>query len=176
MNATRGINNRNKVFAGVLGSLLLLTAMFITGCDPVNSGGTTNTGNGNQGNANTGNGNSGNGNSSEGNAGGDSGNSGGSQVDYMYPAQGYVEVLQLNVDNAGDVTGSQGAVLPICGEQEFLADLKREGYTSRNAHPAEPNPTARILRSVLRCMVQRCRRQAGRSSQRREKNSAGAPW
>lgn len=106
MNATRGINNRNKVFAGVLGSLLLLTAMFITGCDPVNSGGTTNTGNGNQGNANTGNGNSGNGNSSDGNAGGDGGNSGGSQVDYMYPAQGYVEVLQLNVDNAGDVTGS----------------------------------------------------------------------
>lgn len=29
---------------------------------------------------------------------------------------------------------------------------------------AEPNPTARILRSVLRCVVQRCRRQAGRSS------------
>ena len=23
----------------------------------------------------------------------------------------------------------QGAVLPICGEQKFLADLKREGYT-----------------------------------------------
>jgi len=25
--------------------------------------------------------------------------------------------------------GSQGAVLPICREQGFLADLKREGYT-----------------------------------------------
>jgi hypothetical protein len=25
--------------------------------------------------------------------------------------------------------GSLGAVLPICGEQEFLAGLKREGYT-----------------------------------------------
>jgi hypothetical protein len=31
------------------------------------------------------------------------------------------------VEIAGGVTGSQGAVL--CGEQEFLADLKREGYT-----------------------------------------------
>jgi len=30
------------------------------------------------------------------------------------------------VEIAGDVTGSQGAVLPICGEQEFLTDLKRE--------------------------------------------------
>jgi hypothetical protein len=33
------------------------------------------------------------------------------------------------VEIAGDVTGSQGAVLPICGEQQFLVDLKREGYT-----------------------------------------------
>jgi hypothetical protein len=32
------------------------------------------------------------------------------------------------VEIAGGATGSQGAVLQICGEQEFLADLKREGY------------------------------------------------
>jgi hypothetical protein len=100
MNAMRGINDRNKIYAAVLGSLLLLTAMFITACSPVNSG-TTNSGSENTGNANTGNGNSSNGSTS-----GDGGNSSGTQVDYMHPAQGYVEVFQLNVDNVGDVTGS----------------------------------------------------------------------
>jgi len=38
-------------------------------------------------------------------------------------------ILTAEVGIAGDATGSQGAGLPICGEQEFLAELKREGYT-----------------------------------------------
>jgi len=34
------------------------------------------------------------------------------------------------VEIAGGVTElAQGAVPPICGEQEFLAELKTEGYT-----------------------------------------------
>lgn len=133
MKATRGIDFRNKRYAAALGSLLLATAMLITACGPTNSG-TTNSGNGNSGATNSSNGNSnggnsnggnsnggnssssgdsnGGGNSNGGNAGGngDTTNSGttnsGTQVDYMYPAQGFVEVFQLNVDDAGDVTGS----------------------------------------------------------------------
>jgi len=33
------------------------------------------------------------------------------------------------VEIAGGVTGRKAIVLPICGEQKFRADLKREGYT-----------------------------------------------
>ena len=125
MKATRGIDFRNKRYAAALGSLLLATAILITACGPTNSG-TTNSGNGNSngGNSNGGNssssgdsngggnsnGGNGGGNSNGGNAGGNGDNSGGdisgTQVDYMYPAQGFVEVFQLNVADAGDVTGS----------------------------------------------------------------------
>ena len=94
MNATRGIDFRNKGYAAAFGSLLLATAMLITACGPINSG-TTNSSNGNSNDGNTG-----------GNGDNGSGDNSGTQVYYMYPAQGYVEVFQLNVDNAGDVTGS----------------------------------------------------------------------
>jgi len=115
MNVTRGIEFRNKGYAAALGSLLLATAMLITACGTTNSG-TTSSGNGNSSNGSSSNGNSSNGNSSSGgdsnggntggNGGHGGGNNSGTQVDYMYPAQGYVEVFQLDVDTAGDVTGS----------------------------------------------------------------------
>jgi hypothetical protein len=36
-------------------------------------------------------------------------------------------------------------VLPICGEQKFLADLKREGYTYETLNLAKANPTVGVL-------------------------------
>lgn len=105
MNATRGIDLRNKRYAAALGSLLLASAMLITACDPTNSG-TTNSSNGNSNGGNSSSGGDSNGGNTGGNGDNSSGDNSGTQVDYMYPAQGYVEVFQLNVDNAGDVTGS----------------------------------------------------------------------
>jgi hypothetical protein len=88
MNVTRGIEFRNKRYAAALGSLLLATAMLITACGTTTSSTTS----------------SGNGNSSNGNSNG--GNSSGTRVIYLYPAQGYVEVFDLNIDNSGNVAGS----------------------------------------------------------------------
>jgi len=48
------------------------------------------------------------------------------------------------------VTGLRGAVLLISGEQELLA-IPRRRKPLQDADAAERNPTAQILRSVLRC-------------------------
>ena len=100
MNATRGIEFRAQGYAAALGSLLLATALFITGCGSGSSGSSES----GSGNANSGNSNSGS--TDGGSTDGNSGNSSPIQVDYMETEQGYVEVFKLNVDSAGNVTGA----------------------------------------------------------------------
>jgi PAS domain S-box-containing protein len=55
------------------------------------------------------------------------------------------------VEIADRVSGSQGAVLPICGEQVFLADLEREGYACTMLIP--PNRIRRLAVFVLFCVA-----------------------
>jgi hypothetical protein len=55
------------------------------------------------------------------------------------------------VEIAGGATGSQGVVLPICGEQKFLADLKREGYTCEM--PILPNRIRRLPFFAVFCVA-----------------------
>ena len=74
------------------------------------------------------------------------------------------------------VADSQCEELANCGEQEFLADPTREGYTCEMSMLPKRIRLFEFLVLFFANVVERYGRWASGSSQRNEKNGVGALW